>query len=207
LEAHAPLAGGRACRIASIACQHVSESGPRSAITPLLSAPPAHRRTGRVSQGLGPGRRDTASDIQPCLTASWLHAHGPAILGVRRGCATNGLDTPRYRMSRSESVRTHEPESAGDPSPALLWFLEQIRRRGIPQAPLGHEPLVLRGPWDVTDHGTRSLGGTLDMPTPDVVVRGSVSLGNAKLVSVVSVVHEADHDTPSLAATVYPGGV
>lgn len=29
------------------------ESGPRSAVTPLLSAPPAYHRTGRVSLGLG----------------------------------------------------------------------------------------------------------------------------------------------------------
>lgn len=52
-EAHAPLAGRRVMPSTSPSVgQHMSESGPRSAITPLLSAP-GLAPTGRVSQGLG----------------------------------------------------------------------------------------------------------------------------------------------------------
>jgi hypothetical protein len=65
----------------------LTESGPRSAVTPWLSAPSAHRRTGRVSLGLGRSAalsrlgfrsRGTRSADQPSLgfTAVYLVWYG-----------------------------------------------------------------------------------------------------------------------------------
>ena len=150
-EAHAPLAGGRACRQALPVDQHVSESGPRSAVTPWLSAPPAHRRTGRVSQGLG--------SIRACLTATRLRSTGPAILGGR------GLDKASYPICQTIVGRGRVSEKAGVWGPRLSLSGIKLRRRGVRQVPFGHELVVRLRAGPVAMHRAGPLGVALDVTT------------------------------------------